>query len=148
MASASLNPKKIREIFPNPTIPRIHRTPHYFSIAEAHAPLNENATSVYFSRGNPALGHYILTASDAGYLLRSGIAFIIPFNPGVHPVVELGATNAQIAHAKHEHEESTREFCLFKAMDNALNNQLVNAIGESYIKDFGDRVTGLYSCSV
>ena len=45
MASASLDPEKIRESFPNPTIPKIHGTPHYFSIAEAHAPLNENTTS-------------------------------------------------------------------------------------------------------
>ena len=135
MASASLDPEKIRESFPNPTIPKIHGTPHYFSIAEAHAPLNENATSVYSSRGNPALGHYIFTASDSEYLLRSGIAFIIPFNPGVHPIVAPGATDAQIAHAKREHEESTRKFRLFKAVDNALRNQLVNAIDDIYIKD-------------
>ena len=135
-------PGKIRESFPNPTIPKIHGMPHYFSIAEAHAPLNENATSVYSSRGNPALDHYILTASDAKYLLCAGIAFIIPFTPGVHPVVALGTTDAQIAHAKLEHKESTLEFCLFKAVDNALKNQLVNAIDDIYIKGLQDRVTG------
>ena len=104
MASASLEPEKNRESFPNPTIPKIHGTPHYFSIAEAHAPLNENATSVYSYRRNRYLGHYILTASDSEYLLHAGIAFIIPFNPGVHPVIAPGATEAQIAHAKLEHE--------------------------------------------
>ena len=83
---------------------------------------------MYSSRGNPSLSHYILTASDAEYLLRAGIDFITPFNPGLHPVVSPGANNAQIAHAKREHEESTREFRLFKAVDNALNNQLVNGI--------------------
>ena len=97
---------------------------------------------MYSSRENPALGHYILTASDAKYLLRAIIAFIIPFNPGVHPIVSLGATDAQIAHAKHEHEESTREFRLFKAVDNALINQLINTIDDFYIKDLRDRVTG------
>ena len=59
-------------------------------------------------RGNPALGHYILTPSDAEYLLCSGITFIIPFKPGVHPVVAPKATDAQIAISKREHEESTR----------------------------------------
>ena len=142
MASASPDPKNIRESFPNPTIPKIHRTPHYFSIAKAHAPINENTTSVYPSRGNPDHRHYILTASDAKYLLRSGIAFIVPFNPGVHPIVSPGATDAQIAHAKREHEESTREFRLFEAFDNALKNQLVNAIDDIYIKDIQERVTG------
>ena len=142
MASALLDPEKIRESFPNPTIPKIHGTHHSFSIAEAHAPLNKNATSVYSSRGNPALGHYILTELDAEYLLRAGIAFIITFNPGVHPIVAPGATDAQIAHVKREHEESTRKFRLFKAVDNALKNQLVNAIDDIYIKDIRDRVTG------
>ena len=107
MASASLDPGKTRESFPNPTISIIHGTPHYFSIAKAHAPLNENATSVYSPCRNLALGHYILTASDAKYLLRAGIDFIIPFNPGFHPDVAPGATDAQISHAKREHEEST-----------------------------------------
>ena len=148
MASASLDPEKIRESFPNPTIPKIHGTPHYFSIAEAHTPLNENATSVYSSRGNPSLGHYILTASDSEYLLRTVTAFTIPFNPGVHPVVAPGASDAQITHTKREHEESTRKFRIFKAVENALKNQLVNAIGDIYIKDFRDRVTGFYTCSV
>ena len=65
MASASLDPEKNRESFPNPTIPKIHGTPHYFRISEAYAHLNENTTSIYSSCGNPALGHYILTASDS-----------------------------------------------------------------------------------
>ena len=34
MASASLDPEKIRESFPNPTIPKIHGTPHCVSDAE------------------------------------------------------------------------------------------------------------------
>ena len=120
MVSALLDPEKIWESFPNPTIPKIYGTPYHFSIAEAHAPLNKNSTSVYSSRGNPDLGHYILTASDAKYLLCSGISFIIHFNPGVHPAVAPGDTDAQIAHAKLEHKESTRKFRLFKAVDNVL----------------------------
>ena len=66
----------------------------------------------------------------------------------MHPVVAPGATDAQIAHAKREqnnpraHEESTREFRLFKAVDNDLKNQLVNAINGIYIKYLRDRVTG------
>ena len=148
MVLASLDPKKIRESFPNSTIHRIHGTPHYFSIAEVHAPLNENATSEYSSRGNPSLGHYIFTESDAKYLLRSSIAFIIPFNPGVHLVVAPGSTDAQIAHAKREHEESTRKFRLYKAVDNDLKNQLVNAIDDIYIKDLQYHVTGFATCSL
>ena len=148
MASASLDPEKIRESFPNLTTPKIHGMPHHFSITEAHAPLNKNVTSVYSSCGNPALGHYILNASDAKYLLRAGISFIIFFNLGVHPVVEPGSTNAQIAHAKQEHEESMQEFHLFKAVDNALKNQLANAIDKIYIKDLQYRVTGLATRSI
>ena len=40
-----------------------------------------------------------------------------------------------------------REFRLFKAVDNALKNQLVNAIDDIYIKDLQDRVTGFDTCS-
>ena len=142
MASASLDPEKIRESFPNPTIPKIHRTPHYSRITKVHAPLNENATSVYSSRRNSALSVTVYLVSDAKYLLRSGISLIIPFNSGVHPVVALGATDAQIAHTKREHEKSTRKFRLFKTVNNALKKQIVTAIDNIYIKALRDRVTG------
>ena len=79
---------------------------------------------------------------DAEYLLRAGTSFITPFNLGFHPVVAPGATDSQIAHAKREHEESTREFHIFKAVDNALKKELVNAIDGIYIKDLRDCVTG------
>ena len=68
--------------------------------------------------------------------------FIRPVNPGVHPILALGATDAQIAHRKREHEEHTREFRVFQAADNALKNLLVNAVDAPYIKDLRDRVTG------
>ena len=137
MASASPDPKNIRESFPNPTIPNIHGTPHYFSIDKGHAPINENATSVYYSRGNPAIGHYILTASGAEYLLRSGIVFITPFDLGVHPIVAPGATDAQIAHAKREQEESTRKFRIFKAVNNYLKTNSSTPLTTSTSRIYG-----------
>ena len=147
MASASLNPEKILESFPNPTIIKLHGTPHYFSITKAHALLNKNATSVYSSQENPALGHHILTASDAEYLLRAGVNFIRPINLGVHSILAQEATNAQIAHGNREDEEFTREFRIFQAANNALKNQLVNAIEALYTKDLRDYVTVFATCS-
>ena len=142
MASASLEPEKIRESILKPKIPKIHGTPHYFSISEAHVPLNKNATSIYPSRGNPALGNYTLTASDAEYFLSAGVNFVRPVNPGVHPFLTPGATATQIAHQKREHEEHIREFRVLQASDNGLKNLLVNAVDAPYIKDLRDRVTG------
>ena len=60
----------------------------------------------------------------------------------MHPVLTPGATDAQIAHQKREHEEHTREFRVLQAADNALKNMLVNAVDAPYIKDLRDRVTG------
>ena len=81
-------------------------------------------------------------ASYAEYFLHAGVNFVRPVNPGVHPVLAPGATAAQIAHQKREHEEHTREFRVFQAADNALKNLLVNAVDTPYIKDLRDRVTG------
>ena len=100
MATASLDPGKIGESFPNTTIPRITVTPNYFFIFEAYMPLNANSASVYSVRGNGALGHYILIASSAEYLYQAGVKFILPRNPGVHPIIQSGATDAQIAYIK------------------------------------------------
>ena len=63
-------------------------------------PLNANSASVYSAQVNVALGHYILTASAAEYLLQYGVNFIRPINTGVHPIVQSGSTDAQIAYKK------------------------------------------------
>ena len=142
MATASLDPEKIRESFPNPTIPKITGTPNYFSIAEAHMPLNANSASVYSARGNGALGHYILTATATEYLRQAGVNFIRPSNPGVHPIVPTGSTDPQIQYIKREHEERIREYRLFNATDAALKLQLIKAVDETYIRGIRDRITG------
>ena len=56
----------------------------------------------------------------------------------MHPVLAPGATAAQIAHQKREHEEHTQEFRVLQAADNALKNLLVNAVDAPYIKDLRD----------
>ena len=105
-------------------------------------PLSANSASVYSSRSNGALGHYILTASTAEYLHQAGVNFIHTINPGVHPIVQAESTDAQIAYAKREHEEIIREYRLFNATDAALKLQLTKAVDKTYIQGIRDCITG------
>ena len=105
-------------------------------------PLNANSTSVYSARGNSSLGHYIITASTAECLHQYGVNFIRPINPVVHPIVQYGSTDAQIAHTKREHEERIRDYYLFNATYAALKIQLTKAVDKNYIQDIRDCITG------
>ena len=103
-------------------------------------PLNANSASVYSVRGNGALGHYILIASAAEYLCQAGVKFILPRNPGVHPIIQSGATDAQIAYTKREHEEIICEYCLFDATYAALKLQLTKEADKTYTQDICNRI--------
>ena len=58
--------------------------------------------------------------------------FIRPNNPGVHPIVQSGSTDAQIAYTKRKHEERIREYRLFNATDAALKPQITKSVEETY----------------
>ena len=67
--------------------------------------------------------------------------FIRPINPGVHPIVQAGATDAQIVYKKLEHEERICEYRLFNATDAKLKLQLTKDVDETYIRGIRDRIT-------
>ena len=98
--SANMN---VTQNFPHPTLPPLTERPTYESIAELHLMLNANAASLPSTRGDGIHGLLILTVSDAVYLTTTGMAFIPPTNPGIHPQLNNTTTAAQIAHANREH---------------------------------------------
>ena len=68
--------------------------------------------------------------------------FIHPINPGVHPIFQAGATDAQTSYTKREHKEIIREYLLFNATYAVLKLHLTKVVEETYIQGIRNRITG------
>ena len=128
--------------FPHPTLPPLTGRPTYTSIANLNLLLNANAASVSSSRGDGIHGLLILTVSDAVYSTTTGMNFIPPTNPGIHPFIDPNASTAVIAHATREHNAKLQEWQQYLATDNALRQQLFSAVPEIYLATLRNAVTG------
>ena len=68
--------------------------------------------------------------------------FIHPINPGVHPIFQAGATDAQTSYTKREQEEIICKYLLFNATYAALKLHLTKVAEETYIQGIRNRITG------
>ena len=101
----NISPDSVATTFPHPLLTPIVGRPTYQTLASLHLKLNANAASVFLNRGDGMHGLLALSVSPETYLSTTGMAFVPPINPGLHPT-NIGAnnTNAQIAHATREHD--------------------------------------------
>jgi hypothetical protein len=101
-----------------------HPEPGWLELHKLHKAINANAISIHSSGGNGALGFLVLTVPPATYLEQSGnIPYVMPANPGVHPVHLAGATTTQITETNRDHQMCTRIFDLHNVVVQALTHQ-------------------------
>ena len=128
--------------FTHPVLPPLTERPTYQTIAALNLMLNANAASVHSNRGDGIHGLLILTVSAAVYQTTTGMNFVPPTNPGIHPTIPTNADAVQLAHATREHNARLQEWKQFIATDNALKQQLFNAIPDIYLATLRNPVTG------
>ena len=77
------------------------------------------------------------------------MAFVPLINPGLHSTnLRAALTSAQIAHATLEHDSFCEEWKEYIATDTTLQNQLVNAIDNLYLKNLLSCVTRYISLTI
>ena len=139
---SSTNRDTVITNFPHPVITPLTERPTYHAIREIHLMLNANATSVPSNRGDGMHGLLFLTVAQAVYRATTGMDFIAPINPGIHPTIPTNPTATELAHAQREHQALQTEWQQYIATDNALKQQLLSAIPDIYTNTLRNAVTG------
>jgi len=136
------SPEAFIDSFPN-TLPKIEGPPTYDSLAHLKDLIKANAASVTSTRGGGTHGYLGIVLSPEAYATIDPIAFVVPANPGTHPVFPNNApTAAQISEAVRTHEESLREWREYTNLEQALKKQITQAIDPVYLRALKDRNTG------
>ena len=133
---------------PYPEIPKINGEPTFDDLKNLKNKLDNNAGSVPTNLGGGAHGYLALTTPGNTFFALTGAIFQPPIDPGPLPQIPQNATSAQIGHLERTHKEARRQFQEFIAVGNALRQQLLTAVDETYLRGLRHPVYGFVNVSV
>ncbi|KAI2503218.1 hypothetical protein MHU86_11241 [Fragilaria crotonensis] len=129
--------------FPYAVLTPIEGKPTNTTLQILQRQLYTNARAIDSPRGGGTHGHMAMLLSDAEYLVRAGVPFIVPRHPGAAPDAAAGATAAQIAEAIRQYNQAVADVTLYNRLSAALTAQIISAVNASFLSaleedpDFG-----------
>jgi hypothetical protein len=122
---------------------KITGQPAYDDIRQLRTVIYHNAASIPSERGGGQHGHLGMVMNDAIYATLTETPWVDPEVPGLQPEIEANATQYQIAAAHNTHNQKTRAYKEFDALDRALKRLITDAIEPLYLKPFYRPYVGL-----
>ena len=134
--------------FPHQELPKIVGEPTFDLLQDTHRKLSTNAASVLTALGGGAHGYLGMTTPGNTYFALTGAIFNPPVDPGPLPQIPPNATAAQIGTIERTHKEAKRLYQEFVAVGNALKQQLISSIDETYLRGLRHNIYGYMNVSV
>jgi len=124
--------------FPYEVLTPIEGKPTNTTLQLLQRQLFTNVRAVDSPRGGGTHGHLAILLSDAEYLARTGVEFIIPVHPGIAPVAVAGATAAQIAEAIRAYNQAVTDVTLYNRLNSAITAQILAAVNPTFLSALED----------
>ena len=122
--------------FPFDTLTPITGKPTNTTLQLLQRQLFTNARSVTSARGGGLHGHLAILLSDADYIARVGVPFVIPIHPGPPPVAAGTATAISIA--LRTYTNALDDVALYNNLRAALTAQILTAVNPSFLSALED----------
>ena len=129
-------------------ITKITGEPNYESLKHLTDQLKANAASIPTTLGGGNHGYLGLILSPAAYTTITATQFIEPICPGQHPNIPAGTSAANTSTLVRRHTEDLHQWREFKNVNTALQNQLLTAIDDIYVRALKDRHVGYMNQSI
>ena len=134
--------------FPHQELPKIVGEPTFDLLQDVHRKISTNAASVPTTLGGGGHGYLGMTTTMQNYFALTGAIFNPPNDPGPLPQIPPNATAAQIGTIERTHKESKRLYQEYIAVGNALKQQLICAIDETYLRGLRHNIYGYMNVSI
>ena len=95
-----------------------------------------NARSVPSARGGGLHGHLAILLTNADYIARVGVAFVVPLHPGPPP--DAAGTAAAVAVAIRTYTDALADVTLYNNLSAALTSQILTAVNASFLSALED----------
>ena len=122
--------------FPHATLTPIVGKPTNTTLQTLQRQLFTNARSVPSARGGGIHGHLAMLLSDADYLARAGVAFVVPVHPGPPPLPV--GTAAAIAVSIRTYTDELNDVTMYNNLSAALTSQILTAVNASFLSALED----------
>ncbi len=122
--------------FPFETLTPIHGKPTNTTLQLLQRQLFTNARSVPSARGGGLHGHLAILLTDAEYIARVGVEFIIPLHPGPPPIAAGSA--AAVSVALRAYTDALADVTLYNSLRAALTSQILTAVNASFLSALKD----------
>ena len=123
-------------------ITKVIGTPTFNAINARHKVLRQNASSVLTTLAGGNHGLLALILNDADYTALTGAVWIEPANPGVRPIIPVGATRVFQENSTSQWKNEFEAWKMTQDVREALKKQILNAIDDEYLEDLKDPDTG------
>ena len=124
--------------FPFEALTPIVGKPTNTSLQLLQRQLFTNARAVTSPRGGGRHGHMAMLLTEADYVARTGVAFLVPEHPGPAPVPPANATAAQIAEALRVYNAAIADDDKYTRLSAELTAQIIAAVNASYLSALED----------
>jgi len=129
--------------------PHVSNPPQYEEISELRKVIQRNATKIRTNRGGGRHGHLAITMTAAEYAtIAPGTPFDEPQAPALTLTIPAGTTQVQAANMTSTYKMASAEFTLFNNVNDALKQQIQEAVPHEYLDDIRDDYTGLSDQSI
>src|SRR5210317_1278200 len=127
----------------------VSNPPLYEEISELRKVIQRNATKICTNRGGGRHGHLAITMTTAEYAtIAPGTPFDEPQAPALTLTIPAGTTQVQAANMTSTYKMASAEFTLFNNVNDALKQQIQEAVLHEYLNDIRDDYTGLSDQSI
>jgi len=129
--------------------PHVSNPPLYEEISELRKVIQRNATKIRTNRGGGRHGHLAITMTTAEYAtIAPGTPFDEPQAPALTLNIPAGTSQVQAANMTSNYKMASAEFALFNNVNDALKQQIQEAVPHEYLDDIRDEYTGLSDHSI
>jgi hypothetical protein len=121
------------------SVTKIHGQPMDQDITTLVKELVVIAASIPSRLGGGNHGHAGIIVETTKYLNMAGVSFIDPIHPGIYPTgLATTADAGTRAKAEAEHKESLSEYEIFKGVEQALKDIILEAVEHDYLLETED----------
>ncbi len=125
------------------TVTKIHGQPTYQDLTLLEKELIVILANIPTTLGGGGHGHAGIVMDPARYLLKTGVAFVNPANPGTYPAnVPNNAAKGLQARAESEHKELVKEYKTFQGVVQAIKDIILEAVDNKYLLEIEDKILG------
>jgi hypothetical protein len=132
-----------RDDFRKESVTKIHGQPMDHDITTLKKNLIAIAASTPSGLGGRNHGHAGIIVEITKYLAISGVAYTDPIHPGIYPTgLPTTAAARTRARAEAEHKEGLAEYEIFKGVEQALKDIILEAVEHDYLLEIEDDTFG------